>query len=78
MIETIKELIKETLNKSDLQIQEDSHLMEDLGIDSLQLIDLMLAVEEEFDVEIDFDNFDMKHFHSLTAFTSYISTLQSE
>lgn len=52
-----------------------SHLVNDLGLDSIQLINLILLVEEEFDVEVDFDSFQIEHLSSLSRFADFISGL---
>jgi len=40
------------LNKQSSQIQKESRLIEDLEIDSLDTLDLIFKLEEEFDIEI--------------------------
>jgi acyl carrier protein len=40
------------LNKQPGQIQKESRLIEDLEIDSLDTLDLIFKLEEEFDIEI--------------------------
>jgi acyl carrier protein len=52
-----------------------SHLVDDLGLDSIQLINLILLVEEEFAVEVDFDSFQAYHLSSLDRFTNYVTGL---
>lgn len=52
-----------------------SHLVDDVGLDSLQLINLILLVEEEFAVEVDFDSFQVHHLSSLDRFTDYVTQL---
>lgn len=39
-----------------LVILEDSHLVDDLGIDSLDLVGVFLKIQDHFDVEIDDDD----------------------
>jgi acyl carrier protein len=56
-------------------INASSHLVNDVGLDSLQLINLILLVEEEFAVEVDFDSFQIDHLSSLDRFTTYIAGL---
>ena len=34
------------------ELDEDSHLMDDFGLDSLELIEVIMGLEVEFDVEI--------------------------
>jgi len=38
--------------KSNVEIKEDSNLQKDLGLDSLDLVDIIMAIEEEFSIEI--------------------------
>ncbi len=40
------------LNKQPSQVQKDARLIEDLKIDSLDTLDLIFELEEEFDIEI--------------------------
>lgn len=53
IFEKIKELIADELGIEEDTIQLDSNLADDLGADSLDAIELIMAVEETFDVEID-------------------------
>ncbi|MDD6325551.1 MAG: acyl carrier protein [Lachnospiraceae bacterium] len=52
MVERIMELTSENLNIDRALIQPTSSFKGDLGIDSLDLFELVMALEEEFDVEI--------------------------
>jgi acyl carrier protein len=52
-----------------------SHLVDDLNLDSLQMIDLILKVQERFSVIVDFDSFHVEHLSSLDRFTQYVSGL---
>ena len=51
--EKIKKILVETVNVSADEITPDAELVNDLGINSLELADLVLACEDEFDIEID-------------------------
>ena len=51
MLEKLKEIIKEHTG-SDIDITEDTVLLTDLGMSSFDLVQLVCAVEDEFDVEI--------------------------
>ena len=50
--EKIRAILSEQLGISENSITIDSLLVEDLGIDSLDLVELIMAMEQEFDVEI--------------------------
>lgn len=52
MTEKIIKMIAEKLNLEESNIKADSDFKEDLGIDSLDLFELVIALEEEFDIEI--------------------------
>ena len=52
MYEKIKELLVEELSIKAEDITPDSELVSDLGINSLELADLVLLCEEKFDIEI--------------------------
>ncbi len=52
MLEKMKPIIAEQLNVEESEIKEDSNFKEDLGADSLDLFELVMALEEEFGVEI--------------------------
>jgi acyl carrier protein len=54
------------------RVTSSSHLVVDVGLDSLQLINLILLVEEEFAVEVDFESFRVDHLSSLDRFTDYV------
>lgn len=55
VFERIKELIVAELNIPADQISLESKISEDLGADSIDAIELIMEVEEEFDIEIDDD-----------------------
>lgn len=44
--------LAKVLNKQPSQIQKESRLIEDLEVDSLDALDLIFKLEEEFDIEI--------------------------
>jgi acyl carrier protein len=57
------------------RVNGSSHLINDIGLDSLQLINLILLVEQEFEVEVDFETFEVCHLSSLDRFTDFIAGL---
>ena len=52
MTERMKEIVAEALNVEIETLKEDTSFKEDLGADSLDLFELVMAFEEEFGVEI--------------------------
>lgn len=52
MFEKIKEIIAEQLNVDMESITMDSSLKDDLGADSLDLFQVVMGLEEEYEIEI--------------------------
>ena len=52
MFEKIKEMVAENLGVDAGSITEESSFKDDLGADSLDLFELVMALEEEYDIEI--------------------------
>ncbi|KWX79312.1 D-alanyl carrier protein [Paenibacillus riograndensis] len=52
-----------------------SDLTLDAALDSLQIINFILRIEEEFDIEVDFDTFDLEHLKSVDRFAAYVAGL---
>lgn len=52
MIEKLKEIIADQLGADMDKINAEASFKEDLGADSLDLVELIMAMEEEFGVEI--------------------------
>lgn len=51
--EKLKTIIAEVLNLDESEIQMDSKFVDDLGADSLDIFQILMGIEETFDVEID-------------------------
>jgi acyl carrier protein len=49
----VKDLVVEQLGVSADEVKPESSFVESLGADSLDLTELIMAMEEEFDIEID-------------------------
>ena len=52
MLEKIKEIIAGQLNVEESEVKAESKFKEDLGADSLDLFELVMALEDEYSVEI--------------------------
>ena len=50
--ERIKQIVAEQLGVEEDQVTTAASFMDDLGADSLDTVELVMALEEEFDVEI--------------------------
>lgn len=52
MLNKIKEIVVEQLGVDEDQVTLEANFIEDLGADSLDTVELIMAFEEEFDIEI--------------------------
>ena len=50
--ERVRKIVCEQLGKSDEEVNNDSSFVDDLGADSLDTVELVMALDEEFDLEI--------------------------
>ena len=50
--EKVKEIIVDQLGVDDKQVTTSASFIDDLGADSLDTVELVMALEEEFDIEI--------------------------
>ena len=74
MPEKMKEIIAEQLSVDAESVTEASSFKEDLGADSLDLFELVMALEEEFEVEIPTE--DLEEIRTLGDVEAYIQKLQ--
>ena len=52
IFEKIKNIIVEQLGVTEAQVTREASFIDDLGADSLDIVELVMAIEEEFDIEI--------------------------
>ena len=52
VFEKVKEIIIEQLGVADTAVTTEASFIDDLGADSLDIVELIMALEEEFDMEI--------------------------
>jgi len=52
LFDEVKEVIVEQLNVSPDEVKPESRFVEDLGADSLDVVEMIMALEEKFGIEI--------------------------
>ena len=52
LLDDVKAVVAEQLDCDPAEVKEDSKFIEDLGADSLDVVELVMALEEKFDIEI--------------------------
>lgn len=56
VFEKVKKIIANELNVDEDQITMETRLAEDLGADSLDAVELIMSIEDEFGIEVDDEN----------------------
>lgn len=70
MFEKIREIICDQLELDEDVVTMDAILLEDLGADSIDLADLVMTFEDEFDIEISDD--DLENIKTVGDIVKYI------
>ena len=52
VFERVKKIIVEQLGATEASVTMEASFIDDLGADSLDIVELVMALEEEFDIEI--------------------------
>ncbi|WP_068617664.1 acyl carrier protein [Paenibacillus tuaregi] len=66
--------IKEEQPEFRQTLSPQTDLNNDVGLDSLQMIQFMLKVENQLNVVIDYDQFDYEHLQSIDAFITFLKS----
>ena len=76
MFERVLEIIKEQLNMQDMDIKLDTSFGDDLEADSLDLFELVMALEEEYGIEIPAE--DLEDITTVGAIVDYLKDKGAE
>ncbi|MCI5530664.1 MAG: acyl carrier protein [Blautia sp.] len=74
MLERIKEIVADALGTEVSTLTAETSFKEDLGADSLDLFEMVMTLEEEFDVEIPSE--DLEEIKTIGDVEAYIQKLQ--
>jgi acyl carrier protein len=70
VFEKVREIMAENLSLSEDDISQDSHIVDDLGADSLDVMESVMALEEEFDIK--FPENEIKEIQTVGDLVKYI------
>ncbi|WP_068776879.1 acyl carrier protein [Paenibacillus sp. FJAT-26967] len=81
MFEKIIDILCE-IKGEDLELRDNltpaTDLNNDVGLDSLQMIQFMLKIEERLNITIDYDEFDYIHLESIGSFIEFLQSCESK
>ncbi len=59
------------------EIGSAADLVEEYGLDSLQMIAFLLGIEDEFGLELDYENLELDHLRAVRQFAAYLEPLMA-
>jgi len=71
ILERLKPLLSELFDVSEDEIVRECDFIEDLGADSLDIVELLMIIEEEFDFE-NLDKIDLTPYHTVGDLVDFI------
>lgn len=73
MFEKVRSILVEELQLKSEDVKPEAELVNDLGINSLELADMVMVCEEKFDIEINDD--DIRKFITVSDIVKYLATV---
>ena len=70
VLEKVQAILAEQFDVEEDKITADTDLQEDLGADSLDVVDLLMSIEDEFEVEVPDE--EIENLKTVGALVSYI------
>ena len=70
VLEKVKAILAEQFDVEEDKITADTDLQEDLGADSLDVVDLLMSIEDEFEVEVPDE--EIENIKTVGSLVSYI------
>ena len=71
-----RDIVVEQLDAEESDVTMESSIVDDLGADSLDVVDLVMSIEEEFDVEIPDE--EVENIKTVGDIVKYIETASNE
>jgi acyl carrier protein len=78
MIQSIKLILEKIKGVPGLaqQLADSADIIEDVGLDSLQMMEFMLEIESQLNLEIDFEKLDFSYLKSIEKFSEILQQMK--
>jgi len=78
MIQEIKQILEKVKGVPGLsqQLSDTANIINDVGLDSLQMMEFMLEVESQLSLEIDFEKLDFSYLSSIKKFSEILKQMK--
>ncbi len=71
-IDKIKKILADTLDVNEDELSADTNIATDLGADSLDVVEILMSIEDEFDIEI--PDSEIENIRTIGELVDYIET----
>ena len=80
MVEDVKLVLEKVKRIPGLakRLPDSAHLIDDVGLDSLEMMEFMLELEGRLQLAIDFDRIDFSYLESIEKFSGILATMKSD
>ncbi|MEG0774039.1 acyl carrier protein [Clostridium sp.] len=72
ILEKVKKVVADQLSMEVDEIKLDSNFSDDLGVDSLEIFEIVMSLEEEFEIEI--PNEDIENIKTIQEIVNYVKS----
>lgn len=72
VVEKIKKIVADQLSMEVEEVKLESTFSDDLGVDSLEIFEIVMSLEEEFDIEI--PNEDIENIKTIGDIVNYVNS----
>ena len=78
-INTIKSILGQLRASPEMafQLSDSADLVNDIELDSLELLQFLLEIEANLDIKIDFESLEYSHLNSISILATFLDTLPS-
>lgn len=76
IISIIQNALEEVKQQTGLaaELRPETELINEVGLDSLEMVDFMLKLEEGLDIALDFQSFEFKYLETIQTLANFISS----
>ncbi|GAA2698693.1 MULTISPECIES: acyl carrier protein [Actinoplanes] len=72
VVDHVIDAVVAVLNRDSVQVTEQTRLMDELGLDSTNVLELLMHLEDRLDIMIDSDTLEQHHFESVGTLADYV------
>lgn len=80
MIDKLKQVLADVKEEPSLaaSLTDKSRILDDIGLNSLQLVIFLMKIEDEFNLEFDYESFNLHHLADLSTLADYLNNIKSQ